>query len=400
MEKLYYTNQYIKEFVAEIEEILEVNGKYHIVLDKTAFFPGGGGQFCDLGKIDVHDVLDVYEKDNKVYHVVEKKPIKIHKVKCFIDWERREDGMHQHFAQHILSGCFYTLFKKNTTAFHLGSEISTVDIKGPLTTDEIREVERMANDIISENIEVETLIPSKKDLKKIWIRRDLPDTSEEIRIVKIGDLDSNACCGVHPKSTLDVRMIKIRRWEKNKDSIRIEFLAGKRAINSSLKRDIYLTDICRYLSSTEEEAINSVKKLHDKLEDALYEKRKIEDAIVNFEIKEMINNSDKVNDISIIKKIYIDKDIKYISKIASKITESENVISLVGVKNDGRVNLVFASSKNINTISMNNILRDTMTLLDGRGGGSTFLAQGGGKNNGNLEVAIDYAFDKIKKELI
>ena len=400
MEKLYYTNQYIKEFVAEIEEILEVNGKYHIVLDKTAFFPGGGGQFCDLGKIDVHDVLDVYEKDNKVYHVVEKKPIKIHNVKCFIDWERREDGMHQHFAQHILSGCFYTLFKKNTTAFHLGSEISTVDIKGPLTTDEIREVERMANDIISENIEVETLIPSKKDLKKIWIRRDLPDTSEEIRIVKIGDLDSNACCGVHPKSTLDVRMIKIRRWEKNKDSIRIEFLAGKRAINSSLKRDIYLTDICRYLSSTEEEAINGVKKLHDKLEDALYEKRKIEDVIVNFEIKEMINNSDKVNDISIIKKIYIDKDIKYISKIASKITESENVISLVGVKNDDRVNLVFASSKNINNISMNNILRDTMTLLDGRGGGSTFLAQGGGKNNGNLEVAIDYAFDKIKKELI
>ncbi|CEI72875.1 alanyl-tRNA editing protein [Romboutsia hominis] len=400
MEKLYYTNQYIKEFVAEIEEILEVNGKYHIVLDKTAFFPGGGGQFCDLGKIDVHDVLDVYEKDNKVYHVVEKKPIKIHKVKCFIDWERREDGMHQHFAQHILSGCFYTLFKKNTTAFHLGSEISTVDIKGPLTIDEIREVERMANDIISENIEVETLIPSKKDLKKIWIRRDLPDTSEEIRIVKIGDLDSNACCGVHPKSTLDVRMIKIRRWEKNKDSIRIEFLAGKRAINSSLKRDIYLTDICRYLSSTEEEAINGVKKLHDKLEDALYEKRKIEDVIVNFEIKEMINNSDKVNDISIIKKIYIDKDIKYISKIASKITESENVISLVGVKNDDRVNLVFASSKNINNISMNNILRDTMTLLDGRGGGSTFLAQGGGNNNGNLEVAIDYAFDKIKKELI
>lgn len=400
MEKLYYTNQYIKEFVAEIEEILEVDGKYHILLDKTAFFPGGGGQFCDLGKIDVHDVLDVYEKDNKVYHVVEKKPIKIHKVKCFIDWERREDGMHQHFAQHILSGCFYTLFKKNTTAFHLGSEISTVDIKGPLTTDEIREAERMANDIISENIEVETLIPSKKDLKKIWIRRDLPNTSEEIRIVKIGDLDSNACCGVHPRSTLDIRMIKIRRWEKNKDSIRIEFLAGKRAINNSLKRDIYLTDICRYLSSTEEEAINGVKKLHDKLEDALYEKRKIEDVVVNFEIKEMINNSDKVKDIPIIKKIYIDKDIKYISKIASKITESENTISLIGVKNDDRVNLVFASSKNINDVSMNNILRDTMTLLDGRGGGSTFLAQGGGKNNGNLEVAIDYAFDKIKKGLI
>ena len=400
MEKLYYIDQYIKEFTAEIVEVLEVNNQFHVLLDKTAFFPGGGGQFCDLGKIDVHPVIDVYEKENKVYHVLEKKPIKIHKVKCEIDWSRREDGMYQHFAQHVLSGCFYTLFKLNTVSFHLGKESSTVDIQGILTEDQIRKAEQFANEMISNDIKLEVLTPSKKDLKKIWIRRDLPDTTNEIRIVKIGDLDSNACCGVHPKSTLDVRMIKIRRWEKNKDSIRIEFLAGKRAINSSLKRDICLTDICRYLSSTEEEAINGVKKLHDKLEDVLYEKRKLEDVVANFEIKDMINSSDKINDISIVKKIYIDKDIKYISKMASKITESENTISLIGVKNDDRVNLVFASSKNINNVSMNNILKDTMTLLDGRGGGSTFLAQGGGKNNGNLEVALDYAFDKIKKELV
>ena len=104
MEKLYYIDQYIKEFTAEIVEVLEVNNQFHVLLDKTAFFPGGGGQFCDLGKIDVHPVIDVYEKENKVYHVLEKKPIKIHKVKCEIDWSRREDGMHQHFAQHVLSG--------------------------------------------------------------------------------------------------------------------------------------------------------------------------------------------------------------------------------------------------------------------------------------------------------
>ena len=82
MEKIYYTNQYIKEFIADIVEILEIDNKYHILLNKTAFFPGGGGQFCDLGTIDIYNVIDVYEKEGKVYHILEKKPINIHNVKC------------------------------------------------------------------------------------------------------------------------------------------------------------------------------------------------------------------------------------------------------------------------------------------------------------------------------
>ncbi|MGL5330273.1 MAG: alanyl-tRNA editing protein [Peptostreptococcaceae bacterium] len=399
MEKLYYKDQYIKDFTAEIEDILEIDNKFHVLLDKTAFFPGGGGQYCDLGKIDVHDVIDVYEKDGNVYHIVDKKPIKIHKVKCSINWDRREDGMQQHFAQHVLSGCFYTLFKKNTTAFHLGSEISTVDIEGPLTIEQIKEAEKYANDIISQNIVLETLTPSKKELKKVWIRRDLPDTAEEIRIVKIGELDSNACCGIHPKSTMELRMIKIKKWEKNKNSIRIEFLAGKRAIENSLRRDECLTDICRYLSSTDDDAIAYIKKLHERLEETLKEKRKLEDLVSSYEIKEMIDYALKVSNVSIIKKIYDNEDMKYVSKIAGKITESEDAIALIGVRNEDKVNIVFASSKNIKNVNMSNLLKDTMTLVDGRGGGSPTLAQGGGRNNGNLEIALDYAFSKLEKTI-
>ncbi len=399
MEKLYYSNQYIKEFTAEIEEILEIDNKFHILLDKTAFFPGGGGQFCDLGKIDVHNVIDVYEKGSKVYHVVEKKPIKIHKVKCTIDWKRREDGMHQHFAQHVLSGCFYTLFKANTVGFHLGKEISTVDIEGILTPEQIREAENYANEIISENIELETLTPSKKELKKIWIRRDLPDTADEIRIVKIGDLDSNACCGVHPKSTSDLRIVKIKRWEKNKGATRIEFLAGKRAVDYSLKRDLCLTDICRYLKCGDDEAIKGIKNLHEKLEVTLSDNRKLEEEVANYEIRDMIDSAFKVNDVSVVIKTYNDENLKYVSKVASKITEVENTIALIGVKHEDTVNLIFASSKDLKKVNMNNLLKDTMTLVDGRGGGSPSLAQGGGKNNGNLETALDYAFTKLKKTI-
>lgn len=122
MEKIYYNNQYIKEFTAEVVDGKEYNGTYHIELDRTAFFPGGGGQHCDLGEIENIKVLDVYEENGKIYHVLEKKLSKIHRVKGKIDWERREDGMHQHFGQHLLSGTFlnyliqiqlvYTLEKK------------------------------------------------------------------------------------------------------------------------------------------------------------------------------------------------------------------------------------------------------------------------------------------------
>lgn len=397
MEKIYYTDQYIKEFTAEIEDILEIDNKYHVLLNKTAFFPGGGGQFCDLGMIDVHKVIDVYEKEGRVYHILEKKPRNIHKVKCKIDWERREDGMHQHFGQHVLSGSFFKILNANTVSFHLGKETSTVDIQGILDEDQIRKVEYYANEMISKNIEVETLIPSKKDLKKIWIRRDLPDTSEEIRIVRIGELDSNACCGVHPKSTLDLKMIKIKRWEKNKGNTRIEFLAGKRAIDYSLRRDRYLTDICKYLSCSDEEAIKGINNLNDKLEMIMDNNKRLEDEVIRYEINDIIENSIKLNDICIVKKIYDNKNIKYILKIASKLSDYNNIVALLGIKNEDKVNLIFTCSKNLEYINISNILKDVITLVDGKGGGNNFLAQGGGKNNGNLEYSIDYALSIIEK---
>ncbi len=397
MEKLYYKNQYIKEFITEILEIIEKDNKYHILLEDTYFFPGGGGQFCDLGKIDIHRVIDVYEKDKKIYHVVDTKPIKIHKVRCSIDWDRREDGMHQHLGQHVLSGCFYSLFKANTVGFHLGKEISTVDIEGVISKEQIQEAERLANDIINQNIKIDILCPSKKELKKIWIRRDLPNTDEQIRIVKIGELDSNACCGVHPNSTLELRLIKIRKSEKSRGATRLEYVAGKRAIEQVLKRDGYMNDICKYLKSTDEEAIKGIEGLHIKLEDSLSENKRLEELVSEFEIKEMINNAIKIGNISIVKMIYENKSSKYISKLASKITNLDNVVSLIGVKIDDKINLSFSCSTNIDNLNMNTLLKDSIKLVDGNGGGSKFLAQGGGKNNGNLESTLEYALNKIER---
>lgn len=399
MEKIYYEDQYIKEFTAEIVGVKEKNGKFHVVLDKTAFFPGGGGQHGDLGVIDNHQVIDVYEEDGVVYHITEKKPIKIHRVKCAIDWERRLDGMQQHLGQHVLSGCFFSLFNANTVSVHVGKDISTVDIQGILDEETIRAAERKANEVIQNNITIEFLTPNKKELKKLDLRRDLPNTDDQIRIVKIGDLDVNACCGVHPKSTLDLQMIKIRKWEKHKGATRIEYLAGKRAVDDYFNKDNFSRQICRYLNCGEQDAINSINNLTNQLKEALDENRKIKMELGEYEIKEMLESGDKIGNISVIKKIYSGGDIRHISKIGEKLVVNGDAIALFAVKFEDKTNLIFNCAKNIKNISMSDLLKDAISLIDGRGGGSQFSAQGGGKNSNNLEAAMDYAFMKIKNTI-
>ena len=191
MEKLFYVDSYIRNFTAEIEEIKEIDSKFHVLLDKTAFFPGGGGQYCDLGTIENMEVIDVYEENERIYHVLEKKPNKIHKVKCEIDWNRREYGMQHHFGQHVISACFNNEYKAKTVGFHLGSEVATVDIEGVFKEEDILKIEQMCNEIIRENISVEFLNINKKEAKKLKIKEDLSKLGNDIRVVKIGNFDTN-----------------------------------------------------------------------------------------------------------------------------------------------------------------------------------------------------------------
>jgi len=161
MEKLYYEDQYKKDFTAEITEVIEKGNEFHIVLDKTYFYPEGGGQPSDTGLIENLPITMVYEKDGIIYHVSEKKPMKIHKVKCSIDFEKRFDNMQQHLGQHILSSAFSSLFNGNTIGFHLGKEHCTIDVDKILNVGQIEESEKLSNEIIFDNVSVEVLYPSK-----------------------------------------------------------------------------------------------------------------------------------------------------------------------------------------------------------------------------------------------
>lgn len=397
IEQLYYKDQYINEFIANIIKISEVEGNIHVILDKTAFFPGGGGQSCDLGEIDNIKVINVIEEKNDIIHVLEDKPRNMTDVICKVDWNRRFDGMQQHLAQHVLSGCFYSLFNINTCGIHLGKEISTIDLIGEVSEEEIRIAEKKANDIIRENHKVDFLFKSRKEAKKMGLRRELATKDECIRVVKIDGLDINACCGIHPSSTMQLQLIKIKSFEKHKGNTRIEFLAGSRAVNDYIYRDEILSDLCKILSAGDNEVIKTITNLNNNINQCKNENSKLKAQLSEYEIKELKEQGIKNKDIIVINKVYTNEDMRYLNKLANKLTVEDNNVILLANKNleNKNVNMLFACSKNLVNLHMGNLLKDAITLVDGKGGGNNVMAQGGGKNLDNIDNAIEYSIRRI-----
>jgi len=214
LNKLYYENPYQTEFTAEVINVIEKGNKYHVELNETCFYPEGGGQPSDTGHINGNLVTYVYEENGTIYHILEVKPLKIHKVKCGIDFEKRYDYMQQHLGQHLLSACISHLFNANTIGFHLGLNSASIDLDKVIGGNEIKDAQKKANDIILKNIKVEVLYPTNSELKKLSLKKIPVKVGEKIRIVKIGDIDVNPCCGIHPSSTIEVQLISVIKFEK------------------------------------------------------------------------------------------------------------------------------------------------------------------------------------------
>lgn len=400
MEKIYYENSYEKEFTAEIINILELENKYHIELDKTYFYPGSEGHICDTGCINGSTVTKVYEKDGKIYHIVQVKPSKIHRVKCSIDWKKRYDYMQQHLGQHLLSACLLQLFNTNTVAFHFADDCSYIDIDKIIGTPEIKKAEEMANAIVFDNIKVETLYPTKSELKKLSLKKISMKPGEKIRIIKIGDISTSLCYGMHPNTTIEVQAIKATKLVKRNSGTRIEFICGSRAVSDYLLKHEWIEKMADTLSCSNDAVLGEVEKLSTELNKALSDKSSLKAEVAQYEVQNMLNSCESIENIRILKSIYDNADLKYINLLASKLTSFPKVIVLFGAKSADKAQLVFMSSKDLNMLSMNSLLKDAITLIDGKGGGSDFCAQGGGKNNNNLDSSIEYAYNKVKESIL
>ncbi len=268
-EKIFLKNPYLREIDGRIVSKRYVNNKYYMTLNRTIFYPNlVGGQPRDKGTINGIEVVEVFEENGEIIHVL-KDNIYRDKVHLSIDWNNRFDLMQQHTGQHLLSSVFYKLYGAKTLDFNIGHDYVYIDITlKKIDCEIIKRVEEFTNKIIFSNFDIKTYVISKSYIDKLPLSK-IPDTDSNIRIVEIDGIDFSPCCGTHHRSTGEIGLIKIRNWERYQENSRIEFVCGSRALKDYSKQTDTIKNISKFLSCEEGNVEGIIKNLY-------YEKKELE----------------------------------------------------------------------------------------------------------------------------
>src|SRR5579872_4388038 len=247
-ERLYYQDCYLREFRARV---VETDG-CRVCLDRTAFYPTSGGQPFDLGTLGGVAVREVIDEDDRIAHLLEAPIGAAEEVQGRIDWERRYDHMQQHTGQHLLSAVLEDLFEIRTVSFHLGSEVSTIDVDAPsLTPEQLERAEESCAAVIAEARPVQITF---EDASATLELRKASERTGTLRIVSIDKLDRSACGGTHVRTTAEIGLILTGKSEKIRGTTRLEFVCGSRALRRARADYRLLGAIGRTLSVPPEQA--------------------------------------------------------------------------------------------------------------------------------------------------
>ena len=269
-EKLFYQDSRIRKFTARVESCRETEkNQYEVVLDRTAFFPEEGGQYADSGRLFQGEqeipVFDVQEKNGILIHYTEKALQEGTEITGEIDYEERFSKMQQHTGEHIVSGIVHRRFGYNNVGFHLGNEEVTMDFDGMLTMEQIREIEREANEAVAANVEIQVLYPTKEELKDIAYRSKM-EIEGQVRIVRIPGWDTCACCAPHVTATGEIGIIKLTGAIKYKGGMRVSMLCGFRALEDYNRNEESVIAISRKLSAKPETIVEAVERLEKEIQ--------------------------------------------------------------------------------------------------------------------------------------
>ncbi len=407
-EKLFYSDPYLKETRAKVLDAREKNGTVEVLLDRTIFYPEGGGQPSDRGTIEGDgfriEVERVRGKD-EIWHIgklMGRLPREGDEASLRLDWEWRHENMKAHTGQHIISAVIKGLYGAGTTGFQIFPEHSKIEIDypGELTWDMIERVERLTNEVVWADVDVETYVYSSLDDMpqeiRDRLRKDLsPKVRPPIRIVKIGTVDVTPCGGTHVRSTREIGMVKVLRfYRKTRKLWRIEFVTGKRAISSL---NIILSDYWRSLDEMPRkdrplfERVFDLKTTIDEL------KRELDDVrreLWNWKGKALLDRAKEVRGVKVVAHVD-DADMKDAQAFAVHLVDKNpGTVAVIG----GRRYVLIARNKDIEGLSAVEVLRKALKRVGGRGGGSDNLAKGGGFR-ATPEEAVSAVVEEVKKLL-
>jgi len=402
--RLYYQDSYLKEFKAKVLKKKKIDNRPAVVLDETAFYPTSGGQTYDIGIIQDVPVVEVVEDNDEIIHIL-KEELKEEinsEVVGKVDWERRFDHMQQHLGQHILSGALMEIYDAETVSFHLGEKVCTLDIaKEKLTEEEVKKAEECANKIIFNNRPVKCyFVEGEEELKKLNLRKT-PDKKGKIRIIEVENFDLSACGGTHCRATGEVGLIKITKWEKRGEKIRLEFICGRRAWKDYFWKNELIKNISNKLTIKDSELGEAIDRMLQEQKEIRKELKEFKEKLQEYEARNLINESSLIDDgIKIINKVFEEKNFQEVMGLVQKIINlDDNVVVLAGIKKRGESEggkILFACSGALN-YDMNRLIKEAGKFIEGRGGGTPNFAQAGGKKVEGIEDSLNFALEHFQE---
>lgn len=358
-EKLFYEDSFIKEFEATVLECRENDGHFEIKLDRTAFFPEGGGQGGDSGKIGNAEVFDTHEKDGEVWHYTNSAVMTGEKVKCEIDFEKRFCRMQCHSGEHIVSGIIHSLFGYENVGFHLGDTDVTIDISGILCEEDIRKVEWLANEAVSKDFEVKAWFPTAEEAAALPYRSKL-DITENLRLVEFPGYDICACCAPHVKRSGQIGVIKLLDFANYKGGVRIHMLCGMRAVCDYQNKYSAVLKISTLLSAKQCEVAEATERLKSE-----NEKNKHEAGMLRRALAEEMAGAAKVTDGNL---VFFSSllDAASLRTLVNNALPKCGGIAAAFSGTDGAYNFCMASK----SVNLKEKAKEIGQALHGRGGGS------------------------------
>ena len=370
-----------------------------MVLDRTAFYPTGGGQPADTGLLGGARVVDCVEAEGgEVLHVVEgSAPQAGACVRGVVDWPRRLDHVQQHTGQHILSQAFVELYGAQTRSFRMMADACEIDVDLRDPSDEKieRAVDR-ANEVIWDDRRVSIHNVTPEEAARMPLRKDSAREGE-LRIIEIEGFDFSPCGGTHARRTGEVGLIAARHWERAKGLVRVTFVAGARALSDYRRANRTARAAASLFSVARDEAADAAARLQEENKQLQRRLRASEELAARAEARELVEETDEEagGAARVVARVFEGRDAESLRRLASAIAAHANTIALLGSREEGGARLVFARSVEAGA-DMNALMREASQALGGRGGGRPDMAQGGGPLAEKLPDAIEEAARKAR----
>lgn len=364
-EKLFYENAYTRTCQAAVLECRPAKDRFEIILDRTCFYPEGGGQPGDTGFLNQTAVFDTHEKDGLILHYT-KEPLEAGTtVTASIDWERRFDLMQQHSGEHMVSGIIHSRFGYDNVGFHMGADQITIDLSGELTLSQLLEVEEEVNKRIWRDDPVKIWYPSAEELPAIPYRSK-KELTGDVRIVGFPDTDLCACCGTHVERTGEIGLVKILGCEKFHSGIRVELLCGLRAVRYLSLIHEQNRQVSQLLSAKPMETAKSVADLTTEINKKRQKIYLMEEAAFSAKADELAGIGNAVVFLA-------DLDTDGVRRACDAIQKTCGGFAAVfsGTDSDGYKYAIGQPGGDLREMT-----RKLNTGLNGRGGGKPFFVQG------------------------